>query len=80
MAYKASEVGPVMVDGVATELPLAEREATADKWNAKAAAKAARVASEAAREARLTELGTLISSRTATLTDLLEYTSLRDDL
>lgn len=79
-AYTAGGVGPVMVDGVEKTLSLADREAKADKWNAKAAAKAARIASEAAREDRLTALGALIANRTATPVDVLEYLSVRDGL
>lgn len=76
MAYTASDVGPVMVDGVQVERPLAEREATATRWNAKADAAEAKRAATARNEARILELKALIDDDTATLPEMREYLSL----
>ncbi len=78
MSYTAANVGKKMVDGVAVELSLAERETKAAKWNTEEVAQAARIAAQATREGRLTALSALISNGTATNSDVLAYLSLRD--
>ena len=78
MAYKASDVGPAMVNGEEVPVPLAEREALATKWNAKVAAKAIKDADDAARDARLTEIRALMATRTASLPDMQEFLLLKE--
>lgn len=78
MPYTADDVGKKMVGGVATDIPLAERQAIAAEWNANEITKAAEIAAEATRSGRLTALRVLLTNRTATPSDVQEFLVLLD--
>lgn len=78
-AYTASDVGPVMVDGVAVPLSDAEATAKAAKWNANEAERAAVRAATATREARLEEIRAAMATRTASMPDMQEYLILKEE-
>ena len=76
MPLTADDVGKRMVDGVATTIPLAERQAIAAEWNANETTAATRRAAEATKESRLTALRALVASDTATPSNMNEFISL----
>lgn len=78
MPFTEADVGKKMVGGIAVEVPLAERQAIADEWNANETTKAASITAATVKQGRLIALRVLIANDTATTSNINEFLTLLD--